>query len=55
MSGRMSQTSFMRSMKELHFQGDAKLVWVFSLACCDICWDLLGGVYGVILITLRPS
>jgi len=27
MSGRMSQTSFMRSMKELHFQGDAKLVW----------------------------
>ena len=28
MSGRMSQSSFMRAMKDLQFQGDAKLIWV---------------------------
>ncbi|CAE7215213.1 unnamed protein product [Symbiodinium natans] len=27
MSGRMSQSTFMRAMRELNFQGDAKLVW----------------------------
>lgn len=28
MSGRMSQSSFMRHMKDLQFPGDAKLIWV---------------------------
>lgn len=28
MSGRMSQSSFLRATKELQFQGDTKLVWV---------------------------
>ena len=27
MSGRMSQATFLRAMRELNFQGDSKLVW----------------------------
>ena len=30
MSGRMSRSTFMQAMRELNFQGDAKLVWAWS-------------------------
>ena len=29
MSGRMSQSTFMRAMREINYQGDAKLVWAW--------------------------